>query len=181
MKKNILVCGLIAGSIITIMMVISTAWAIKYGDFDHGEIYGYTTMIIAFSLIFVGIKNFRDKYNNGVINFGKAFKIGFMISLIASTMYVITWLVDYYFFLTDFAEKYSAHMLDKLKASGASSAELAKKTVEMANFAKMYKNPFFNILMTYLEILPLGLLFALVAALVLKRKTPKMIEADSAL
>jgi hypothetical protein len=63
---------------------------------------GYASMLIAFSLVFVGIRNYRDKFNEGVISFGKAFKIGIMIVLIASTMYVVAWLIDYFFFIPDF-------------------------------------------------------------------------------
>src|SRR6266436_4108489 len=68
--------------------------------------------------------------------------IAVMIVLIASTIYVVAWLIDYFFFIPDFAEKYSAHMLDKLKASGASQIEIDKQTQEMASLGRMYKNPF---------------------------------------
>jgi hypothetical protein len=70
-------------------------------------------------------------------------------------------------------EKYSAHELDKLKASGAGQAEIDKEAKEMANFARMYKNPFFNAMMTYVEILPVGLIVTLISSLILKRETAK--------
>ncbi len=174
MKKNIIICGVIGGLITTVMMVITTAFTMNNREVDHGAVYGYTSMILAFSLIFVGVRNVRDNYDSGVISFAKAFKIGLLITLIASSIYVISWLFDYYFFLTDFAEQYSAHVLEKLKSSGASPAELAKKTAEMANFTKMYKNPLFNTLITYTEILPVGLIVSLISALILKRKTAKV-------
>ncbi len=113
------------------------------------------------------------KYNDGVVSFGAAFKIGIMIVLIASTFYVVAWLIDYFFFIPDFMDKYSAHMLEKLKASGASQVEIDKQAKEMANFNKMYKNPFFNAMMTYAEILPVGLIVTLISSLILKRKTAK--------
>jgi len=170
MKKIVLVCGLISGLIVASLMLLSTGICYANGNFDAGMVIGYTSMILAFSLIFVGIRNFRDKYNNGVISFGKAFMIGLYITLIASTIYVLVWLVDYHFFVPDFAEKYSAHMLDKLKASGASQLEIDKQTKEMASFASMYKNPLFNAMLTYTEILPVGLLVSLISSLILKRK-----------
>jgi hypothetical protein len=67
-------------------------------------------------------------------------------------------------------EKYSVHELDKLRASGASQVEIDKQTKELADFAKMFKNPFFNALMTYAEILPVGLIVTLISSLILKRK-----------
>ena len=142
-------------------------------DYDSSMLIGYASMFIAFSLVFVGIRNYRDKYNEGVISFGKAFKIGSMIVLIASTIYVVAWLIDYFFFIPDFMVNYSAHTLDQLKASGASQIEIDKQTQEMASFVRMYKNPFYNAMMTYMEVLPVGLIVTLISSLILKRQTAK--------
>lgn len=176
MKKIILVYGIIAGLIVTGMMAFSTGYFCAKGDFEGGMIYGYSAMIIAFSMIFVGVKSFRDKYNGGMIKFGKAFKIGLFISLIASTIYVIGWLISYYCFMPDFMDKYAAVMIAKAKASGISADELAKKTADMAKMQEWYKNPLFVILMTYVEILPVALVVSLISALILKRSTPKQIQ-----
>lgn len=175
MKKNIIIYGLIAGLIVSSIMLLSVNFISHHEDVDYNTslFIGYASMLIAFSLVFVGIRNYRDKYNGGVISFGKAFTIGILIVLIASTIYVLAWLIDYYFFIPDFMEKYSAHMLDELKASGASQVKIDEQTKEMANFSEMYKNPFFNAMMTYAEILPVGLIVTLISSLILKRKTAK--------
>ena len=174
MKKNIIIYGLIAGVIVSVLMLISVNYFSHCEgkvDYDTSMLIGYASMLIAFSLVFVGIRNYRDQYNEGVISFGQAFKIGIMIVLIASTMYVVAWLIDYYFFIPDFMEKYSAHALDELKASGASQIEIDKQTKEMASMVTMLKNPLFNAMMTYLEILPVGLIVTLISSFILKRKT----------
>ncbi len=176
MKKHIIIYGPIAGIVVSILMLFTVNYISHCKgnvDYNTSMLIGYASMLIAFSLVFVGIRNYRDKYNEGVISFGKAFKIGIMIVLVASTIYVVAWLIDYYFFIPDFAEKYSAHMLDKLKASGAGQIEIDKQTKEMASFARMYKNPFFNAIMTYIEILPVGLIVTLISSLILKRKAAK--------
>lgn len=170
MKKVIVVNGLIAGLIVAVLMIFSLYHCMNTGDMVGGMIYGYTAMIIAFSMIFVGVKTFRDKYQSGVISFGKAFKVGILITLIASSIYVVCWLIEYYAFIPDFADIYAKHTLDKLQSSGASAAQLSAKTAEMADLKEMYKNPFFVILFTYFEILPVGLLVTIISALVLKRK-----------
>ena len=170
MKKNVLVFGLIAGAIVSSLMIFGMAKGIETMNWDYGMAIGYTSMIIAFSFVFVGIKNYRDKYNNGSITFGKAFKIGFWISLIASTMYVIAWLIYYYGFVPDFMDKYTAYYMEKAAASGASAAEIQKQSAEMEGWKEMYKNPLYVILFTYMEILPVGLLITLISALILKKK-----------
>jgi hypothetical protein len=173
MKKNSIVYGLIAGIVVSTLMLIIVNYVSHCEgnvDYDTSMVIGYAAMLIAFSLVFVGIRNYRDKYGGGVISFGKAFKTGILMVLIASTIYVIAWLVDYYVFIPDFAEKYAANTLDNLKASGASQAEIDKETKEMADFVRMFKNPFFNAMMTYAEILPVGLIVTLISSLILKRK-----------
>lgn len=170
MKKIIIVCGLTAGFIEAVMMVITFNVMYRKDEFAHSMVVGYTTMIIAFSLIFIGIKNYRDKHNNGTISFGQAFKVGLLISLIASTIYVLTWAIEYNFFLPDFTDEYAAHIIKEAKATGTSQLELDKTIKEMASFKEMYKNPLLFVLLTYAEILPVGLIISLLGALILKKK-----------
>jgi hypothetical protein len=173
MKKNIIIYGLIAGIVVSILMLSSVNYLSHCeGNVDYGTsmLIGYASMIIAFSLVFVGIRNYRNNYTGGAISFGKAFKTGIMIVLIASTIYVIAWLIDYYFFIPDFMDKYAAHTLEELKTGGASQAEIDKQTKEMANMITMMKNPFFNAMMAYVEILPVGLIVTLISSLILKKK-----------
>ncbi|MFC5413053.1 DUF4199 domain-containing protein [Larkinella bovis] len=169
MKKIILICGLIAGFILTATMIISTALCYANENFESNMALGYASMVLAFSLIFVGIKNYRDNYNHRVISFGKAFKIGLAITLIASTMYVLVWLVDYYVFIPDFMDKYTAHVLKEAKTAGASATELATKADEMNGYKEMYKNPLMVVLLTYFEVLPIGLVISLICAFLLKK------------
>ncbi|MEN9686490.1 MAG: hypothetical protein RLZZ28_2276 [Bacteroidota bacterium] len=173
MKKIVLVNGFIGGLIVAAMMLYSAKQCVTTGNFENGMIYGYTSMLLAFAFVFVGIKSFRDKYNNGIISFGKAFQIGLWITLIASSFYVLTWQIDYYCFFPDFGEKYAAHMLAKAKAGGASEAAMAKQTADMLWFKEVYKQPLYNILFTYAEILPVGLVITFISSLILKRKKTK--------
>jgi Protein of unknown function (DUF4199) len=170
MKKNVFVFGLISGLIITGMMLYSANQIYHKESIKSNDFIGYAALIVAFSFIYIGIKNFRDKYNNGTISFGKAFKIGLLITLVASTMYVGTWLIDYYLFKPEFIDKYITCVLDKAEADGANQVELDKKASEMANFKEMYKNPLFVVLISYAEVFPIGLIISLISALILKRK-----------
>ncbi len=170
MKKNVVVFGTIAGLIVSTLMFISMLVYNRHHEFKGAMIVGYASMLIAFSFIFVGIKNFRDKYNNGSITFGKGFLIGLLISFIASTFYVVTWLFELKFFIPDFMESYSMSMMNELKESGGSQLEIDQTMAEVAGYQEMYKNPVYLVLLTYAEIFPVGLLVSLISATILRRK-----------
>src|SRR5690349_3333190 len=89
MKKNILVYGLIAGVVVSTLMLFNVNYLSHCEgnvDYNTSMLIGYASMLIALSLVYVGIRNYRNKYNGGVISFGKAFKIGILMVLIASTI-----------------------------------------------------------------------------------------------
>lgn len=169
MRKIVLTFGLIAGAILSVMMLITQAFFDQIG-FDKGEVLGYSTMVAAFLMVFFGVKSYRDNVAAGHVTFGRAFVVGLMITAVASVCYVATWELIYYKFAPDFGDKYAAYTLDVAKKSGASDAEIAAKAKQMAEFNEMYKNPLVNIAFTFLEPLPVGILLTLVAAGVLSRK-----------
>lgn len=177
MKRIVTRFGLISGLIVSAWVVGGVALCYAKNSFEGSMWLGYASMVLAFSLIFVAVKSYRDKDNGGYISFGKAFKIGLYISLIASTLYVVTWLIDYYIFVPDFMDKFSAHTLSQLKADGLNEAELAEQTAEITKMQEMYKNPVFVVLFTYVEILPVGLVVSLITALFLKRKPTQVLQA----
>lgn len=82
----------------------------------------------------------------------------------------MAWLPYYYLVVPDFIDKYTLHVLHMATRQGATAADLAAKTEEMAQFKEMYKIPLFVILISYMELLPIGLVVAFVSSLFLKRK-----------
>lgn len=182
MKRSILVFGTISGLIISTFMATSMAImgcaGSSEGSMLTAMIIGFAAMAAAFTFIFVGIKNYRDKKNGGVISFGKALTLGLMISLIASTMYVLTWAVEFHYFLPDFMDKYAAIQVKEIQASGLTGAELDKVLKGIEESAFNYKNsPVYFAMATYMEILPVGIIVTLISSIILRRKTPKLSNA----
>jgi len=169
MRKVVLTFGLIAGAILSAMMLIALGFQDQIG-FDRGAIVGYTSMVLAFLMVYFGVRSYRDNVAGGSVTFGRAFKVGFLIMGLASICYVATWEFIYYRLSPDFSDKYAAYEVQKAKSSGASEARVAEIQKQMAQFKEMYKNPLVNIAFTLLEPLPVGLLFTLVTAGVLSRR-----------
>ena len=175
MRRIVLTFGLIAGAVLSVMMLIQMSFIDRIG-FERGMVIGYTTMVLAFLLVYFGIRSYRDNVGGGRVGFGRAVAIGLLIMSIASACYVATWEVVYFGFMPDFADKYAAHELDRARRSGATAAELAKKTQELAQFREEYRNPLVNVAYTFLEPLPVGLVMTLVSAGILRR--PRRRERD---
>lgn len=169
MKKTILIFGLISGAISSLMMVGTVPFADRI-DYDKAEYIGYTTIVLSFLLVFFGVRSYRDEIANGQITFAKAFGVGISITLISCVCYVVTWEILYFRFLPDFMDKYTAHMVQKLQASGASDTVILAKVQEGKRYKDMYDKPLFNAAITFLEPFPIGLAITLISSVILRRK-----------
>jgi hypothetical protein len=63
-------------------------------------------------------------------------------------------------------------LVEKLRASGASDAAVQARLQEVSRYKELYKNPFFNAVLTFIEPFPIGLVITLISALALRRKPP---------
>jgi len=168
-KKIVLTFGLIAGGILSVMMLVTLPFHDAIGN-DAGMVIGYTSMVLAFLLIYFGVRSYRDHVAGGRVSFMKALGVGALIALVASACYVVTWEVVYFGGKSDYIEKYQARELEKMRATGASEDQVALKKEEMRKFAEMYRNPLFNSALTLMEPLPVGIVFALASAGILSRR-----------
>jgi hypothetical protein len=174
MRKVTLTYGLLAGAIISAFMLFGMILLEKGATtFDNSELIGYGSMVIALSMIFFGIKSYRDNYQNGAIKFGKALQVGLLITLVASLLYAVAGEAFYQIDpegQTALTSKYGDYQVAKMKESGASPAAIEQKANEMAEMMEMYKTPLLRFVMTLAIILPVGIIVTLISAAVLKRK-----------
>ena len=169
MQKLILNYGIIAGVIVSAMLLVMFT-GIEI-DLFYGQLLGYSSMIIAFSTIFFAIRSHRDKNLDGEITFGKAFLMGLGVTLVASALYVIAWMIISNTIGKDFMANYYQQTVEQLKSSDLSETEIATKIKEMDTYVELYKNPIMKIGITFLEIFPVGLIISIIAALILRKET----------
>ncbi len=170
MKKTVLTFGLISGVLTSLMMAATVPLENKIG-FDRAEVLGYTIIVLCFLLVFFGIRSYRDNTGDGRITFAKAFAVGISITLVTCLFYVATWEILYFNFLHNFMDEYAAHVVAKLRASGASAAVVQAKLQQLQTYKQLYENPLFNSAMTFLEPFPVGLVITLISSAVLRRKS----------
>ncbi len=167
MLGSILAFGVAAGLLVAVPMCLMVANS-EPGSAGHSQLVGYLTMMVALSLIFVGVKRYRDRVLGGVIRFGTALGIGLGISAVAGVVYVIGWEITLAATDFEFVDSYAAAAVEAKRASGATPAEVAKVAADMAGFKLQYMNPWFRMPITVIEIFPVGVSISLVSAALLR-------------
>lgn len=176
MKKVVLKFGIISGLLASTMMAATLPFENKIG---HSLIVGYATIVASFLLVYFGIRSYRSNDGDGKITFGRAFAVGFCITLVTCLFYVATWEIIFHFFMPDFMVKYSAAVIQKMHAAGASDAAIQAKTAALQASTMSYNNPLVRIPMTFMEPFPVGLLITLISAAVLRRKANSQTAAST--
>jgi len=74
--------------------------------------------------------------------------------------------------MPDFANKYAATPSRKPKTSGASDEKIERKNLGGGTLREIYRNPAVNVAMTFMEVFPVGFAVTLIAAAVLRKRTP---------
>jgi hypothetical protein len=164
----ILVYGIAAGLVVAVPMVALMLTLTAETAPDNGALYGYLTMIIALTAVFLGVKHYRDKVLGGAVRFVPALLVGLGISAVASVIYAIGWEISIALTGFDFAAASTRAMVEAARARGASAAELDQVTEQAAAFARMYANPLFRFPITFVEMFPIGVVVAALSAALLR-------------
>lgn len=153
-----LVYGLISGSIIILTMIAGFELTAR-DSFTRTLWYGYLLMLVVLTIMFVGIKRYRDVECGGVIRFGRAFGLGLGIAAFAALAYAV--IFEVYLALTGY------RMLGEMVAAAGPA--------ERAQIEGMLYNPVMRAAFVFIELFPVGFVVALVSALLLRN--PRMLPA----
>lgn len=175
-QRTILIYGVITGIVLEVLFLVTMALGAHAGEW--GMAAGYLTMFIAMSIIFVGVKRYRDVEQGGVIRFGRAFGLGIGIALVASVFYVLGWEAYMTASGGNFIADYMAGHIESLRTAGASAAEIAAAQAEADVLIENYANPLYRMPLTFMEIAPVVLIVPLVSALLLRN--PRFMPAGVA-
>jgi hypothetical protein len=166
MGRVIAVYGVIAGVTVAVLMRIAMMLFPQGGT--AGVVAGFSSMIIALSFVFVGVKRYRDVELGGVIRFWKALGVGFGIAAIATCFYVAGWELYLYFTNYTFMDEYTRIAIEQAQKAGKSAAEIAALANEMDGFKDLYANPISRMAVTAMEISPIALLMPIISAALLR-------------
>ncbi|MCX2718851.1 DUF4199 domain-containing protein [Lentiprolixibacter aurantiacus] len=152
MKTTVIKFG-IYGLIFAIVIFLGALYFGQELSYSTQEVLGYTSMIVSLIFVFFGIKHFRDRENEGRVNFGKALIIGLLISLITAVGFGIA---DYIYTTAinpNFFEEYEIAMRNQ-----GYKGEIPEFTSGLAA------------LLMFATVTILGLIISIISALILQKK-----------
>lgn len=166
MLRQILIYGVIGGLIVGVPMIFGVQTSVPE---EWGMLVGYGIMVVAFSTIFIAVKQYRDGKLGGVIKFLPAFLIGLGISVIAGLFYALAWEIVMAQVGPGFMDGYFEASIEKARAAGKTGEELAAIVQQAEQMKADYANPLFRMATSFfVEIFPVGLLISLIAAVLLR-------------
>jgi len=167
MLRIILIYGVIGGFIVAVPIAVSWFTTPEGEIPENAALYGYLSMLLAFTMVFVGIKHYRDKVQGGVIRFLPALGVGLGISAIASLFWVVGWEI---ILATgfDFASAYLDTVVAAAQERGAPAAEIEQIRAQTAEALAVYAKPLTRLPATFAEMFPLGALISLLSAALLR-------------
>lgn len=168
MKNTVLKYGLygILAGIVCFLLALTLGDGLSYST---QEVIGYTTMVVSLSVIFFGIKHYRDKVNDGAVSLGKAIGIGLLISVLVG---IGVGIADYIYTTKinpNFANEYLETTLKTMEAS-MSAEEFQTKKAELTQQMEEYGGSGFMAFIMFLTVVLIGFVISLISGLILQRK-----------
>ncbi len=168
MKKSVLRFGLYGAALLSILAILP--WFLEgHLSYSIREVLGYASIVVSLSFVFFGIKHFRDVQNNGKVSFGKALKIGVLISLFASVAFGILTVIYMTWVNPDFTAEYYGESIEQMRQA-LPADEFETKVEELEAAREMFSNPGFSFLLMALTVFIIGFIISLISSLILQRK-----------
>jgi len=167
--NNILKYGVISG-----LLLVALSWIgdLIFGldpeSFEIQEVYGYTSMVLGLSVIFFGVRHFRDQLRDGVIRFGEAFKIGALMDLVTSSIYFVFMMIYLRWIEPEFMQTYADFYREKIASSSLPADELARQLAELDANQALFLDANFNSALMFATVFLIGLVVSLVTAAILR-------------
>jgi len=164
--RIILVYGAVAGALTIGMTILWSRMEMSSGAL--GLPIGYLIMLITLSLIFVGVKQYRDVEGGGVISFARASLVGLAIATIGTLVYMLVW--EGYMMATSFSfyDSYLNDQVAELSATDLDDATRLAREAELEKFRSRFQSRAFRLFVSFTEIFPVGFVVSLLSATLLR-------------
>lgn len=168
MKDTILKYGGYGALAICILFLL--AWYAGSGlSFGAQEVIGYTSMVLALTFVYFGIRHYREIHNNGALTLGQGLRIGLGITAITALAFGLLDVVYVTWLNPEFMDTYYTTILAQMQAE-LPEAEFLQQKAEMEAQKALFTSPVVNFLLMSFTVFLIGLVITLSSTMILRRK-----------
>lgn len=160
MKSYILKYGVIGGLISSVLGTLNWILIAQTVGVSASQAVGYLSIFLSLLCIPLGVRYFRDKLNEGSVQFGQAFKIGLGITVVAGVVMALHSVLFFAFQKEEFLE---------WQRKDLSQAELNAFNEQLAQMPEFAYEPWFQGIVMFLMVFLIGAVVNLISALVLRQ------------
>lgn len=139
---------------------------------EKGDMIKFASIVIPITCIYLGIKEKRDKENQGFISYAKAFNLGLAITAVGTIVSTIFFYFHVSFINPGMIEFAKSKQLQQLQERGMSDQEIEQALSISDRFMTPVMFTFFGLLASFI----IGLILSLIIAAVLKKEDPQEIS-----
>ncbi len=162
MKQYILKYGIIGGLVSSILGTLNWLLIAESIGVSGSQTVGYLSITFSLLCIPFGVRYFRDKLNNGSVDFGQAFKIGLGITVIAGFVMALHSILFFAFQKEEFLA---------WQRKNLSQAELTAFNGQLAQMPDFVYTPWFQGIVMFFMVFLIGAVVNVISALLLKQRT----------
>ena len=169
MQKIVLRYGCYGLIVIVALLLITFFLFGDSNNIERQEVIGYVSIVTSLLFVYFAIRQWRDRYNNGVLTFGKGMAIGTLITLFPSFAFgLFSWL---YMAVLEPGQngRDFQHYVEKIKQQAP--AEKLAAALEKVNAEKeMFNNPLMQFVVMFLTVFMIGMIITVISTMILRRK-----------
>jgi len=166
--KTSLIYGALAGALVILMMLLML-YSFGLPSYPGAALVSFLQILFVLSLLFFGMKRFRNIDQAGSLKFSKALLLGLIMSLVAGLAYASV--SEIYIALTGdfFIQTFTDYLIEQETAKGVSGEDLATFMDKMEILKENYAKPGYRIPRTFMELFPMAFIVSFISALILHR------------
>jgi len=164
--------GAIAALLMTAVIILPFWWQSPEALLQRmqlGQVVGYLTMLLAMGLIHFALREYRDKHRGGRLRFWEGCRLGVLTSVIAAGLFGLATVALYAAMGPERTDEFMRLYVAFAAGEQAAPEQLARAMEQYEAHRALYLNPWFQGLLMFATVLPIGLLVSLVSAWLLRR------------
>lgn len=159
--------------LIVVFFFICTWLLFNSPNYTNHAILNWIGIVLCLVFVFVGIKDYRDRENQGMLSFGEGMKVGIFIVLLPTLAFGLLDVLYVKYLDPAFFDKYYAWVVNQMQSKFPAN-EWAARLKKIQQRRSFFGTPTGQFVVMSLSVFVVGLIITAISTLLLKRKTPSI-------